>query len=53
VGEHDKRFAASAAVFEKYLDVRSSVVIPDAGHGVHKKHGKPVAAAMKEFLAGL
>ncbi len=53
VGEHDKRFAASAAVFEKYLDVKASVVIPDAGHGVHKKHGTPVAAAIKDFLAGL
>lgn len=53
VGEHDKRFAASAAVFEKYLNVTSSVVIPDAGHGVHKKHGIPMAAAIKEFLAGL
>ena len=53
VGEHDKRFAASAAVFEKYLDVRSSVVIPDAGHSVHKKHGQPVAKAIKDFLADL
>ncbi len=53
VGEHDKRFAASAAVFEKYLDVRSSVVIADAGHSVHKKHGAPVAKAIAEFLEGL
>ena len=53
VGEHDKRFAASAAVFEKYHDVRSSVVIPDAGHSVHKKHGQPVAKAIKDFLADL
>ncbi len=53
VGEHDKRFAASAAVFEKYLNVKASVVIPDAGHSVHRKHGTPVAAAIKEFLNDL
>lgn len=53
VGEHDKRFAASASVFSKYLDVRSSVVVPDAGHSVHRKHGVPVAAAMRSFLAEL
>ena len=53
VGEHDKRFQASASVFEKYLDVRASIVVPDAGHGVHKKHGERVAAAIREFLAGL
>ncbi len=38
VGEHDKRFAASAAVFAK--DPRravASVVVPDAGHSVHRK----------------
>lgn len=49
VGEHDKRFAASAAVFEKYLDVRSSVVVPDAGHSVHRKHGAAVAAEIKKI----
>lgn len=53
VGEHDKRFQASASVFEKYLDVRSSIVVPDAGHGVHKKHGERVAGAIRDFLAGL
>lgn len=53
VGEYDKRFAASAAVFEKYLDVRASVVIPDAGHGVHRKQGAAVAAAITDFLNGL
>jgi pimeloyl-ACP methyl ester carboxylesterase len=53
VGEHDKRFAASAAVFEKTLDVRSSVVVPDAGHSVHRKAPEPVAAAIRPFLTGL
>jgi len=51
VGEHDKRFAASAAVFEKYLDVRSSIVVPDAGHSVHKKRGPAVAGQVRELLA--
>lgn len=53
VGEHDKRFAASAAVFEKYLDVRSSIVVPDGGHSVHRKAGADVAAAINAFLADL
>lgn len=51
VGEHDKRFAASAAVFEKYLDVRSSIVVPDRGHSVHRKAGGAVAEAISAFLA--
>jgi len=50
VGEHDKRFAASAAVFAKTLDVRANVVVPDAGHSVHRKAAVPVAAAIREFL---
>lgn len=53
VGEHDKRFAASAAVFEKYLDVRQSIVVPDAGHSMHKKRGPVVADAIREFLSQL
>ena len=53
VGEHDKRFAASAAVFEKNLDVRTNLVIPDAGHGVHKKKGPEIASAIRDFLAAL
>jgi len=51
VGEHDKRFAASAAVFEKYLDVRSSIVVADRGHSVHRKAGAEVADAITAFLA--
>lgn len=51
VGENDKRFAASMAVFEKYLDVRASVVVPGAGHSVHRKHFKPVATAIQSFLS--
>jgi len=51
VGEYDKRFAASAAVFEKYLDVRSSIVVPDSGHSVHKKRGAAVAGEVRKLLA--
>ena len=53
VGERDKRFLASAQVFEKYLDVRSTVVVPDAGHMVHAKQPTAVAAAVRSFVAGL
>ncbi|MCH1512572.1 MAG: alpha/beta hydrolase [Acidimicrobiales bacterium] len=51
VGENDKRFAASMAVFEKYLDVKASVIVPGAGHSVHKKHFRPVATAIQGFLS--
>jgi len=50
VGEHDKRFAASMAVFEKYLNVKTSLVIEDAGHSVHKKKPEVVAEAIQKFL---
>jgi pimeloyl-ACP methyl ester carboxylesterase len=53
VGERDKRFVASAGVFEKYLDVRATVIVPDAGHAVHRKHPAEVAAAIRDFTAGL
>ncbi|HJM27996.1 MAG: alpha/beta hydrolase [Acidimicrobiales bacterium] len=51
VGERDKRFAASMAVFEKYLNVTSSIVVPDAGHSVHSKNPEPVAEAIRNFLS--
>ncbi len=50
VGEHDKRFRVSMSVFEKYLNVKSSVVIEDAGHSVHRKKPLEVANAIKDFL---
>jgi pimeloyl-ACP methyl ester carboxylesterase len=50
VGEHDKRFQASAAVFDKTMDVRANNVIADAGHGVHKKKPGEVAAAIRTLL---
>ena len=53
VGERDKRFQASAAVFEKTLDVRQSVVVPDAGHAVHRKFPAEVAGSIRHFLGGL
>ena len=51
VGEHDKRFRVSMSVFEKYLNVKSSVVIEDAGHSVHRKKPLEVAVVIKNFLA--
>lgn len=51
VGEYDKRFQASAAVFEKSLDVRTSLVVADAGHSVHKKQPAAVAEAIRNFLS--
>lgn len=53
VGEYDKRFQASAAVFEKNLDVRANELIADAGHGVHKKKPAEIAAAIRGFLGEL
>ncbi len=53
LGERDSAFAASAAVFEKQLDVRRTLVVPDAGHSVHAKRPEPVAAAIVEFVSAL
>ena len=50
VGEHDKRFKVSMSVFEKYLNVKASVVVEDAGHSVHRKKPLEVANAIKDFL---
>lgn len=52
IGERDKRFLASVDVFEKYLDVRERIVVPDAGHMVHAKHPAVVAEAVAT-MAGL
>ncbi|HCV36973.1 MAG TPA: hypothetical protein DF783_08595, partial [Acidimicrobiaceae bacterium] len=35
LGENDKRFAASASLFQRDLDVRDTLVVPDQGHMVH------------------
>ena len=47
VGERDKRFMASADVFEKYLNVSGRTVVPGAGHMVHVKGAPGVAAALR------
>ncbi len=47
IGERDKRFMASADVFDKYLDVRDRVVVEDAGHMVHAKRPDAVASAIR------
>ncbi len=55
VGERDKRFLASADVFDKYLDVRQRLTVPDAGHMLHAKQPKVIAEAvlaMAEIVAG-
>lgn len=53
LGERDKRFAASASLFERDLDVRESVVVPDQGHMVHVKAPSECASAVRRFIAGL
>ena len=53
LGERDKRFAASAAVFEKYLDVKGTLIVPDAGNMVHVKACDEVAQAVRDFISGL
>ena len=53
LGERDRRFAASVAVFERHLDVRATVVVPEAGHMVHTKASDEVASAVRAFVADL
>lgn len=52
VGERDKRFLASADVFDKHLDVKRRVQVADAGHMVHIKQPGPVADAVR-FIVDL
>lgn len=52
IGERDKRFLASADVFDKNLDVKRRTQVPDAGHMVHIKQPGPVADAIRS-AAGL
>lgn len=53
LGERDTRFAASAALFQRDLDVHESVVVADMGHMVHVKAPAECAAAVRRFIAGL
>ena len=53
LGERDKRFAASAGLFKRDLDVRATLVVPDQGHMVHVKAAAECAEAIREFTAGL
>jgi len=53
LGERDVRFAASAALFQRDLDVHESVVVADMGHMVHVKAPAECAAAVRRFMAGL
>ena len=53
LGERDTRFAASAALFQRDLDVHESVVVADMGHMVHVKAPAECAAAVRRFMAGL
>ncbi|MGH1490722.1 MAG: alpha/beta fold hydrolase [Acidimicrobiales bacterium] len=50
VGERDQQFQASAAVFDKNLDVKRRVQVPDAGHMVQVKHPAPVAEAIRYMV---
>jgi pimeloyl-ACP methyl ester carboxylesterase len=47
VGERDTRFLASADVFDKHLDVRRRITVPDAGHMLHAKQPAVVAEAVR------
>lgn len=51
VGERDKRFLASADVFDKYLNVVQRTVVNDAGHMVHAKQPQAVAAVLRSVFA--
>ena len=53
LGERDKRFAASAGLFKRDLDVRATLVVPDQGHMVHVKAAAECAEAIREFTASL
>ncbi len=50
VGERDKRFLASAAVFAKRLQVKGETIVADAGHMVHVKQPAATAAGLRCVL---
>lgn len=53
VGSGDERFGSVAQLFERRLDVRSTVVVEGAGHRVHEERPDEVAAAIRRFLEDL
>jgi len=53
LGERDKRFAAAAGLFQRDLDVRGTVMIPEQGHMVHVKAAHACAGAIRSFVASL
>ncbi|MBT3246030.1 MAG: alpha/beta fold hydrolase [Actinobacteria bacterium] len=52
LGERDRRFAAAAGLFQRDLDVRDTVIVPDQGHMVHVKAARQCADAIRSFVAG-
>ena len=52
-GERDKRFIASMDIFDKHLDVKDRLIVPDAGHMVHVKQPQAVAGAISTLLTHL
>ncbi len=53
VGARDRRFLASADVFDKNLNVQKRDEVPDAGHMVHVKAPAAVAEAVRVMADGL
>ena len=51
VGERDKGFLASAAVFAKHLNVVENTVVEGAGHMVHAKAAPEVAAVIRSTFS--
>ncbi|MDG2428964.1 MAG: alpha/beta hydrolase [Acidimicrobiales bacterium] len=52
-GERDERFAASASLFERDLQVRESVIVSGQGHMVHVKAPIECSGAIHQFIASL
>lgn len=53
VGEKDRQFLAAADWFERTLPSVTKVVVPDAGHAVHRHQPGAVNAALLDLLDGV
>tara|TARA_B100000959_G_scaffold254113_1_gene285557 strand:- start:5714 stop:6391 length:678 start_codon:yes stop_codon:yes gene_type:complete len=53
LGERDRRFAAAAGLFQRDLDVRDTVIVPEQGHMVHVKAARECADAIRSFVTGI